>query len=44
VKAIVDDHPLFRDGLATTIQDEPDLELAGAGSAGGSMNVDHEMQ
>jgi DNA-binding NarL/FixJ family response regulator len=30
---IVDDHPLFRDGVAHTLQTEPDVEVVGQGAA-----------
>lgn len=30
--AIVDDHPIFRDGLLRSLQDEADFEVVGAGS------------
>ncbi len=31
---IVDDHPLFRDGLTALLTDSPDTELAGAATSG----------
>lgn len=31
---IADDHPLFREGLATLLTDEPGIELAGAATSG----------
>ncbi len=31
---VVDDHPLMREGIATTIQSEPDIELAGEATDG----------
>jgi DNA-binding NarL/FixJ family response regulator len=31
---IVDDHPLFREGLAAILQDEPDITLAGEAAEG----------
>jgi two-component system, NarL family, nitrate/nitrite response regulator NarL len=30
---IVDDHPLFRDGVAFTLQSQPDFEIVGQGTA-----------
>jgi two-component system, NarL family, nitrate/nitrite response regulator NarL len=30
--AIVDDHPLFRDGVAFTLQSQPDFEIVGQGT------------
>lgn len=31
--AIVDDHPLFRDGVALTLRAQPDIEVVGAGAS-----------
>ena len=30
---IVDDHPLFREGVAHTLQAEPDVEVVGQGAS-----------
>jgi two-component system nitrate/nitrite response regulator NarL len=32
--AIVDDHPIFRDGVVQTLRSHPDLEVVGEGSTG----------
>src|ERR1041384_3182512 len=38
--AVVDDHPLFRQGLVVTLRGEADLEVAGeAGGAGGAIEL-----
>ena len=41
---IVDDHPLFRDGLIQTLKAEPDIEIVGqAGSAGEAIELVAEL-
>jgi len=42
---IVDDHLLFREGLASVIKAEPDIEVVGlAGSVGDAIDVAHAVQ